>query len=122
MGFELGQRTWAVGRWHQIMMSVAALALGSTAVAAEASSCETVIVGTNDPAIDVPAVQQAVDDGCAKLVLQGKFRFVGMESGDPLRVVTVRRSVSISGQIDGSGHLPQIVGGYVPILVDAPGE
>jgi hypothetical protein len=78
-------------------------------------------VGQNDAAIDVPAVQQAVDN-CGTVRLQGRFRFSGMETGLPPRVVTVGRSVNIVGERDGEGHRPQIIGGQTPFLVDAPGE
>jgi hypothetical protein len=99
---------------------LAALVLGSMSVVVEALECPAVVVGTNNAAIDVSNVQQAVDE-CASVTLQGKFRFVGMTSGFPFRVVTVSRSVNITGQPNEQGQLPVIVGGETPILVDAPG-
>ena len=113
-------RRQSVCRLRRIVVSLVTLALGAMSVVVEASPCSVVIVGTNDAATDVQNVQQAVD-GCANVVLQGKFRFVGMETGDPLRVVTVHESVNITGQPDNNGLMPQIVGGYAPLLVDAPG-
>jgi hypothetical protein len=103
-----------------IIVALAALALGATSVAVGADECPAVVVGTNNPAVDVSHVQQAVDE-CARVLLQGKFRFAGMETGEPLRVISVHRSVRIVGQPDNQGRMPQIVGGYTPFLVDAPG-
>ena len=113
-------RKLAVGRRRRIVVSMVTLALGAASVVVDARECPAVVVGTNDPATDVPNVQQAVD-GCALVLLQGKFSFDGMSTGDPLRVVSVRRSVNIVGQFDDQGHMPQIVGGQTPLLVDDPG-
>jgi hypothetical protein len=113
-------RRLAIGRRRRIVVSLVTLALGAMSVVVEARVCPAVVVGTNDPAIDVVNVQQAVD-GCGRVLLRGKFSFVGMSTGDPLRVVSVRRSVSIVGQLDAQGHRPEVVGGTTPLLVDAPG-
>ncbi len=113
-------RRLAVGRWRRIVMSLFTLSLGVTSVAVKALECPAVVVGTNNPAIDVPQVQLAVDL-CGRVLLQGKFSFAGMESGDPPRVITLRRTVTIAGQPDENGNRPQIVGGHTPLLVDAPG-
>jgi len=96
------------------------IGLGLTNLVAQALECPAVVVGTNDAATDVLNVQQAVDE-CASVLLQGKFRFAGMSTGEPLRVVTIRRSVNIVGQPDDAGRTPLIVGGSTPLLVDAPG-
>ena len=104
-----------------IIASLVTLVLGSTSVVVEAGDCPAVVVGTNNPAIDVPHVQQAVD-ACAKVLLQGVLNFTGMETGDPpLRVIALRRSVTVAGRRDDQGRLPQIVGGNTPFMVDAPG-
>jgi hypothetical protein len=97
----------------------AALLLGTTSVVVEARECPAAVVGTSDPATDVLNVQQAVD-GCASVLLRGTFNFAAMSTGQPLRVISLRRSVNIIGQSDDQGNLPQIVGGTTPFLVDAP--
>ena len=97
------------------------LALGATSIPTEARECPALVVGTNNPANDVSNVQQAVD-GCGTVLLQGRFSFAGMSTGEPLRVVTLRRSVSVVGQFDDQRRMPQIVGGTTPLLVEAPGE
>jgi hypothetical protein len=117
---NLDFRTRAVGRRRRIVASLVTLTLGTMSVVVEARECPAVVVGTNNPAIDVLNVQQAVDE-CANVLLRGKFDFTGMETGDPLRVVTLRRSVNLVGQRDAQGRLPRIVGGNTPLLVDAPG-
>lgn len=117
---ELDFRRLAVGRRRRIVVSLVTLVFGTTSVVVQARECPAVVVGTNDPATDVLNVQQAVDR-CGSVLLQGKFSFAGMSTGDPLRAVTVRRSVNIVGQLDGQGRPPQIVGGTRPLLVDAPG-
>ena len=104
----------------RIVVSLVTLALGAASVVVEARECPAVVVGTNDPATDVLNVQQAVD-GCALVLLRGKFSFAGMSTGDPHRVVSLRRSVKIVGQFDDQGHMPQIVGGQTPLLMDDPG-
>ena len=104
----------------RIVVSLVTLALGAASVVVEARECPAVVVGTNDPATDVLNVQQAVDR-CATVLLQGNFSFAGMSTGDPLRVITLGRSVTIVGQFDDQGHMPQIVGGQTPLLVDDPG-
>jgi hypothetical protein len=58
--------------------------------------------------------------GAPAFCFGGKFNFAGMSIGDPPRVVSVRPSVSIVGQFDDHGRIPQIVGGTTPLLVDAP--
>jgi len=104
----------------RIVVSLVTLALGAASVVVEARECPAVVVGTNDPTTDVLNVQQAVDR-CATVLLQGNFSFAGMSTGDPLRVITLGRSVNIVGQFDDQGHMPQIVGGQTPLLVDDPG-
>ena len=67
-----------------------------------------VVNGAVDPARDVPAVQAAVDRGGA-VVLEGRFDF-----GERGRV-TIRRSVSISGDAGNSARDPRgtaIKGGF----------
>ena len=73
-------RRLAVGR-RRIIVSLVTLALGAASVVVDARECPAIVVGTNDPATDVVNVQQAVD-GCALVLLQGKFSFAGMSTGD----------------------------------------
>jgi hypothetical protein len=120
MKSDLGIRRRDVGRRRTIVATLAALVLGSMISVVEALECPAVVVGTNDPAIDVPGVQQAVDE-CASVTLQGNFSFDVIATGIPFRIVTVSRSVNITGQPNDQGQLPVIVGGESPFLVDAPG-
>src|SRR6185503_8824063 len=103
-----GRRHMPLGRCltvSRIVVSLVTLALGAASVVVEARECPAVVVGTNDPATDVLNVQQAVDR-CATVLLQGSFSFAGMSTGDPLRVITLGRSVNIVGQFDDQGHMP----------------
>jgi hypothetical protein len=111
----------AVDRRWWLVMSRVLLLLSATSATAEARECPETVVGENNAATDVIAVQQAVDDGCDTVRLQGTFSFSDMSTGEPLRVVSVSRSVNIVGQLDGQGTAPQIVGGETPFLVEAPG-
>src|SRR6516164_10231020 len=56
-----------ITRWL-VMFQIATLALSASAAA------QTVVVGTGNPDIDVPAVQAAVDQG-GDVVLKGHFSF-----------------------------------------------
>ena len=87
------------GKRLRAVMALVPLALGATTIVAQARECPAVVVGTNNPATDVLNVQQAVDR-CATVLLQGSFSFAGMSTGDPLRVITLGRSVNIVGQFD----------------------
>jgi hypothetical protein len=89
----------------------------------------SVIEGQADPAIDVAAVQQAVDDG-GTVVLRGTFSFEGVSQpgpdfpGPPItRVIIVTRDVVIRGEdatLVGGGSAA--VGEFQSVLlVDAPG-
>lgn len=107
-------------------VSPAALALAD-----EGGQDEVVVVGTNDPAVDVPAVQAAVDHG-GNIVLRGHFSFAATPamSLDPTIVggfphaaeILVSRSVNISGVGDDAGEMAQIDGGTIPFYVNAPGQ
>ncbi len=91
-----------------------------------------VVTGTGDPAIDVPAVQAAVDRGGA-IVLKGHFSFEVtptkpvaplLASGwYPLAAeVLVAKEATISGVRDGDGAMTTIAGGTIPFYVEAPGQ
>ena len=88
------------------------------------------VVGVGDPAIDVPAVQAAVDRGGA-IVLRGHFSFEApptklvspvLSSGGaypPLAEVLVSKAVTISGAAE-DDEMPTIEGGTIPFYVEAP--
>jgi len=92
------------------------------ALAGSAAAQPTVVVGTGDPNVDVPAVQAAVDRG-GNLLLSGHFSFDRPPSARAgsiyNRMVTVSKSIAISGMRDGNGDLPVIQGGDWPFLIDA---
>jgi hypothetical protein len=114
-------------------------------VAAERSAVKehgegVVVTGAGDPAIDVPAVQAAVDRG-GRVVLRGHFSFNAPPTKpiDPRLVssgvypqaaeVLVSKAVTISGAgadedertIDEDG-MTTIEAGTIPFYVEAPGE
>lgn len=109
-GFQRGD--FAVRR---AMREFAALIAFLAAVAAPA---QVLLVGTGDPAIDVPAVQAAVD-GNDVVLLQGTFSF---SPGAPVPAVTIRRSVWIAGVPNEQGQIPRILGGTQPFVIAAPGS
>lgn len=100
-----------------------AITLACTASAA----AQTVVVGTGNPDIDVPAVQAAVDQG-GDVILKGHFSFnrpptvptaTGFVGG--LATVLVWKAVAISGPLDGDDEMASIEGGTTPFYVEAPG-
>jgi hypothetical protein len=90
------------------------------------AAAQTVVVGTGNPNMDVPAVQAAVDQG-GDVVLKGHFSFdrpptitVGLP-GYPPAMVLVSKAVVISGARDASEEMAIIEGGTQPFDVEAPG-
>lgn len=94
---------------------------------------QTRVVGTGNPAIDVAAVQAAVDRG-GIVVLEGTFSFrqpptkpiagifASAQHPNPRAAqVLVSKAVTISGVADARGTLTTIDGGAFPLYVDAPG-
>jgi hypothetical protein len=109
--------------WRFIAGLVSVLAWAASAAA------QTLVVGTGNPNIDVPAVQAAVNQG-GEVVLRGHFSFdrpptmvlppVFQENGfPPAAMVLVSKAVSISGGDD--GEMASIDGGTIPFYVEAPG-
>jgi len=103
-----------------IFAAIATIALAASAAA------QTVVVGTGDPDIDVPAVQAAVDQG-RDVVLKGHFSFdrpptvpTALE-GYPPAMVLVSKAVAISGARDEDGKTTSIEAGTIPFYVEAPG-
>src|SRR5262249_52388648 len=85
----------------------------------------TIVVGTGDPDIDVPAVQAAVDQG-GHVVLRGPFSFerppTTPDGATFRRLVTVLNAIVISGTPHADGAVPTDAGGFVPFFVDASGS
>lgn len=68
------------------------------------SSDDSVVIGTGDPAVDIPAVQAAVDRG-GRVLLQGTFD-LGDRGG-----ISINNDVEIHGERKGSQYATKIVGG-----------
>jgi hypothetical protein len=82
----------------------------------DAASEQTVLVGQDDPTVDVDAVQSAVDQGGSVLLL-GTFDF-----GNDGRVL-LQTDVAISGEVDASGRpITTIVGGDWPFVAPTPAD
>ena len=103
----------------------AAIGLGRTARAAPAESWvpDTTIVGTGNPAVDVPAVQGAVDNPAYnKILLRGTFNF-GDDVSGPRQTVVIQRGVELRGEVltDPPGRITgwqtEIVGGGEPMPI-----
>ena len=86
--------------WLVILSAIATLSFAARAAA------QTVVVGTGNPDIDVPAVQAAVDQG-GDVVLKGHFSFDRSPTiptnpaGPGPAMVLVSKAVAISGAGDG---------------------
>jgi Right handed beta helix region len=101
---------------------------------AASAAAQTVVLGTGDPNIDVPAVQAAVDQG-GNVILKGRFSFnkpptvpTATAFVGGLATVVVWKAVEISGTQDENGEmrrkdseLATIEGGTTPFYVEAPG-
>jgi hypothetical protein len=111
-----------VGPWIRVVSLVA----GILPFAASSAAPATVVVGTGNPNIDVPAVQAAVDQG-GEVVLQGYFSFrksptvVTALAGYPSATVRVSKAVAISGPPGEGDGVTTINGGTIPFYVEAPG-
>src|SRR5215813_797615 len=82
-----------------IFTAIATLAMAGSAAA------QTLVVGTGDPEVDVPAVQAAVDQG-GEVILKGHFSFDRPPTvptalgGGGLATILVSKAVAISGERD----------------------
>jgi len=98
--------------------------IGSTIFAGIAVAEPVMVAGTGNPDLDIPAVQAAVDQG-GSVVLMGHFSFerppTAPAGATYNRMVTVSKSVVISGGTDENGDSPTIRGGDWPFFVDALG-
>jgi hypothetical protein len=115
---------------------VAAFVIVSASAARAAA--QTVVVGTGNPDIDVPAVQAAVDQG-GEVVLEGHFSFnrpptivlpaIFQNAGYPSAMVLVSKQVAIFGVRDDNGatwgddgEMTSIDGGTIPFLCPSSGS
>ena len=109
----------ALNRMWMVLVGAAA------ALAGTAAAQPVVVTGTGDPALDVPAVQAAVDQG-GRVLLTGHFSFDRPPTAPAgaiyNRMVTVSKEVVISGTPDGQGEMPTIEGGNWPFFIDARGS
>ena len=81
-----------------------------------AQSTETVVKGTNDPAKDVKAVQDAVDKG-GTVLLKGKFNF-----GEKEKVI-IKNDIQIVGETDKKGTpKTQVIGGMWSFFSPLPSK
>jgi len=118
MIFSHARRSFA-GRAFVQFTVVVAMGLAMQFMTAGACA-QTELIGTGSPAIDVPAIQAAVNQG-GNVLLKGTFSFTGAGSGSPKRVVTISKNVNLAGALDDNGDLPLIVNGERPFFVSAPG-
>lgn len=112
-------------RW--CVLALAAIA-AAVVLPSNAAAQTTVVVGSGNPDIDVPAVQAAVNHG-GKIILQGHFSFnqtptvpTALTDG-ALAMVLVSQAVAISGASDDdpADDMATIEGGTIPFYVNAPG-
>lgn len=89
--------------------------LSATAMMAAA---QTVVTGTGDPNVDVPAVQAALNVG-GDVRLVGTFSFDRPPVND--RTVVISKAVSVTGAADEQGGRATILGGWRAFEVNAPG-
>jgi hypothetical protein len=91
-------------------------------------AAQTVVWGTGNPDVDVPAVQAAVNQG-GEVVLRGHFSFdrsptiqtALASAGYPPATVLVSKAVAISGAGSGDDDITSIEGGTIPFYIDAAG-
>jgi hypothetical protein len=104
------------------------LALAAIAATMPFAAAQTVVWGTGNPDVDVPAVQYAVNQG-GEVVLRGHFSFdrsptvptALASAGYPSATVLVANAVVISGVGSGDDDIATIEGGTIPFYVEAPG-
>ena len=93
------------------------------ALAASALGQPTMVMGTGNPAVDVPAVQAAVNLG-GEVVLSGQFSFDTPPTvSNPLQSVAIPQAtilISKAVAISGAPGM-SIEGGTIPFYVQAPG-
>jgi hypothetical protein len=105
-----------------LLAAIAAVLATATNIAAQ-----TVVRGTGNPELDVPAVQAAVDQG-GEVILKGHFSFdraptkptALAAAGYPQATVLISKAVAISGAED-DDDMATIEGGTIPFYVEAAG-
>jgi hypothetical protein len=90
-----------------------------------AFAAQTVVVGTGNPDVDVPAVQAAVNQG-GDVLLEGHFSFnrpptIQTAFAGEMATVLVSKAVTISGAQNDDEERASIDGGTIPFYVEAPG-
>jgi hypothetical protein len=116
-------------RWQGVVQQlllrfrVALIISVAITVATSTLAQATVVIGTGNPDVDVPAVQAAINLG-GEVVLRGHFSFDAPPTvptrlqavGFPPATILISNAVAISGARDAS-----IEAGTIPFYVDAPG-
>jgi hypothetical protein len=106
-------------------ISTTVVLLAALFSSARADAQSTVVIGTGDPTIDIPAVQAGVDQG-GQVVLMGHFSFdappTRPDGKTYNRTVTISKAVSILGANDANGDVPSIEGGFVPFFIEVPDQ
>lgn len=110
--------------------SLITVAAAIVAFAGSLAAQAVTVVGTGDPKVDIPAVQDAVNQG-GRVILLGHFSFDapptvaefpnGAEIGPTFGNILVSKAVAISGTRDDQGEMTSIDGGTNPFYVEAPG-
>src|SRR5438132_9053508 len=108
-----------------MMLKFRLAVIATLLIPAASMALQTIIVGTGNPDIDVPAVRAAVDQG-GRVMLMGHFSFDGtpiMPAGATYpRMVTVSKEVTIVGSSENEQGVRAVIdGGYIPLWVEAPG-
>jgi hypothetical protein len=112
-------------RWIPAIVLLTAVSIAS---ATSALAQATVVNGTGNPNVDIPAVQAAVNLG-GNVVLRGHFSFntpptistALQTAGFPLATILISKAVSISGTRADRDDVTTIDAGTIPFYVDAPG-
>ena len=112
-------------RWIPAIVLLTAVSIAS---ATSALAQATVVNGTGNPNVDIPAVQAAVNLG-GNVVLRGHFSFntpptistALQTAGFPLATILISKAVSISGARADRDDVTTIDAGTIPFYVDAPG-
>jgi hypothetical protein len=111
-----------------LQTNVSLLAFAAIAAIMPSVAAQTVVQGTGNPDVDVPAVQTAVDQG-GEVILRGHFSFnrpptvqtALASAGYPPATVLVAKAVSVSGAGSDDKDMATIEGGTIPFYIDAVG-
>src|SRR5215467_9784217 len=103
-----------------VLILMTSSVVSETRVAAQG----TIVVGTGNPDVDVPAVQAAVDQG-GEVILKGRFSFDRLPTRPTafgeVATILVAHAVTISGTGKDNKEMTSIEGGTIPFYVEAPG-